>query len=221
MSSVSFSNPSEVTKFFETYSPTKNGTITFTNTTFSPEFLNCSTGVIERVLNATGALKSCILVDGCQNADTKGCSAVCNLGERSVTIKTGVNAKEDRTYAMVLYNLGTNEEEMNQAFVIPKNGNFVMLSEGKQSFKPTQDAAADKKQWEDAMNDLSTRLKDIKPGATPQEGWSIGTGLAVLGGAAVGGAVVYGAQKMREKEQQNTTDAKSNRVPLTARFNKV
>jgi len=233
MSSIDLKTTPQIMSFFQDYSPTLNGTNPFANTTFTPYFVNCSNGFIDPIVskfnnNGTSILQSCVLDTACQKAEVdpnqKGCTAVCGkLGDTHVlTFKSDLDEQQNRRLSITAYNVFAAQEDMNVALIkFSKSDSFEIHSGGATSFKSDlkEDTKNDeKKKLEDASTHFETDLKNIKPGATPQEGWSIGTGLAVLGAAAVGGAVVYGAQKVREKEQQNTTDAKSPRGPLTARF---
>jgi hypothetical protein len=238
LNSVPLQTTSQVMSYFQEFSPTLNGTNPITNTTFTPYFVNCSNAFIDPVVNKVNnngisILQSCVLDTACQKGE--GCTAVCGkLGDTHiVTVKSGIDDKlgvdekdQDRVFSFTLYNpFTTTVEEILKINKSIKSDSFKIHFGDKQSFESNLSQEDPKnvdeqKKLKDALNHFETKLKDIKPGATPQEGWSVGTGLAVIGGAVVGGGAVYAAQKVREKEQQNTTDNKPNRVPLSSRFSK-
>ncbi len=223
--------------FYQDYSPTLNGTVPFnTTTTFTPYFVSSANVFLDPIVikfnnNGASILESCVLDSTCQKAgnDEKGCAAVCGkLGDTHVvTFRSKLDASsEDRWLNIDIYDLfAANKSVSASLSKSNKNDAFAVYHDGSNAaFKSTlkEDTNnAEKQGLENAVKQLETILTNVKPGATPQEGWSIGTGLALAGSAAVGGALVYGAQKMQEKkEQQNTIDAKSNRVPLS-KFSKV
>jgi len=235
MQAVSLSTTPEFLDFFKTKSPTLNGTYPLTNTSFTPYFEKCFNGYIDPMVknynnNGTTILQSCVLDAACQQADTVGCSAVCGkvgFDTHLLTIISNLDEKqENRQFAVTVWDaFAAKVATTVKVLKSIKTDSFSMHRDDKLSYKsdlsqedPKNDV--EKKKLEDALNEFNTHVKNTKPGATPQEGWSIGTGLALVGAAGVGGAIVYGAQKVREKEQQNTTDAKSNRLPLS-KFSKV
>ncbi len=229
MSAVSLRTTPEIMEFFKTNSPTLNGTLPITNTTFSsPAVVNCSNAFLDRIVNTynnnngTSILQSCVQDPACK-ADTDGCAAVCGkLGTQIVWMKSGLDSNQNRVLNVIGWDTLTAKKTIDAALTVYSKAAGCEFQDGKTSFtaNPSGDPAAEKKKLDDASKQFETNLNDVKPGATPQEGWSIGTGLALVGAAGVGGAIVYGAQKVREKEQQNTTDAKSNRLPLS-KFSKV